>query len=797
MINIKTIYIKAFRGISELKIPLEGRGLILKGENGTGKSSIVDAVEYFFTDKVYCLEGIQGLSTMKHAHHVKHDPNELDVSITFSDNSKYSKTFSVQPTPSKYLTDYFRITESGAFILRRSQLLQFIMSQPAKRFEAIGKIIGIYELDHIEIEMLHLKENLDREVENCMGTIIKFNSYFTSELGAQSPDKENILNSLNTKISELGFDNLDNLDNTEIYVQKILKMLGAAASSENAIKVRQIETLKEKIEHCNISTKIIDEIKRLDEELLSIIRLELKQKIGFINLFKEAKSIVESQTEEICPLCETPYPKKELLAKITSKIEELSELSQKYNDLKSTSRPTVQSLKTLVVNLSSNEYELKKWEISSGIIEEYKKNHLSVSDFTVQFENSINLEETCNANDINLLYQAIEQTNFKIIKELNNKLSTLELSEHDRNALTVIKLVENTKINFDRVERENAKLTNIISKLKIAIKIYENFVLSKNLKIQDVFDSIQTEVEKYYKSLHPYDDHKNISLIVKKRASAELRIDSFGKVSEDPRAYSSEGHLDSLGLCIFLAFVKRFNTGCSLLILDDVVTTIDSGHRGRLAQLLFEEFRDYQQIITTHDNIWFDQLYTTITNKHLGNDFLKLNIIDWNIDDGPVIEPCLIRKEEIEEKLQKGDKNAAGNATRIYLESLLKKVCIKWHIAIIPNESNKHTVGEMFDPAEKKIREKLKDGDEKEEILKAFTELRNTKIMGNLLSHYNIDAMNISLNEVKEFFEDVKSLEKAFKCSGCDTLLMYSQDLKIICCPRSNCTNKTILNIKN
>ena len=72
-ITIKKIEIKInkFRGIPNLELELDGRNLILKGENGTGKSSIVDAIEFFFTGKVSHLEGVQRLSLQRHGPHVK------------------------------------------------------------------------------------------------------------------------------------------------------------------------------------------------------------------------------------------------------------------------------------------------------------------------------------------------------------------------------------------------------------------------------------------------------------------------------------------------------------------------------------------------------------------------------------------------------------------------------------------------------------------------------------------------------------------------------------------------------
>jgi recombinational DNA repair ATPase RecF len=52
VIKIKTIDIRAIRGITNLELNLNEKNLIIHGENGTGKSSIAEAIEFFFTGTV-------------------------------------------------------------------------------------------------------------------------------------------------------------------------------------------------------------------------------------------------------------------------------------------------------------------------------------------------------------------------------------------------------------------------------------------------------------------------------------------------------------------------------------------------------------------------------------------------------------------------------------------------------------------------------------------------------------------------------------------------------------------------
>ena len=171
-----------------------------------------------------------------------------------------------------------------------------------------------------------------------------------------------------------------------------------------------------------------------------------------------------------------------------------------------------------------------------------------------------------------------------------------------------INLLKDTKSKLVELKTINNDIEMIRSQLSISNKIRSVYLTTKHLKIQEIHDYIQKDVERFYSIIHPNEDHSNIKLMVdlSKKGSTNLQVNSYDK-TVDPRAFESEGHLDSLGLCIFLAFIKRFNTECSLVILDDIVTTIDASHRVRICKLLYEYFKDKQLIITTHDSIWYDR----------------------------------------------------------------------------------------------------------------------------------------------------------------------------------------------
>ena len=107
--KIKAINIRAFRGIPDLELELDGKSLLLGGENGAGKSSIVEAIEFFFTGKISHLEGIRGLSLQRHGPHVNFGPDDVSAEITFDPGSiSLNRTFASAPSPPAQFKDYFQ-----------------------------------------------------------------------------------------------------------------------------------------------------------------------------------------------------------------------------------------------------------------------------------------------------------------------------------------------------------------------------------------------------------------------------------------------------------------------------------------------------------------------------------------------------------------------------------------------------------------------------------------------------------------------------------------------------------------
>lgn len=245
---------------------------------------------------------------------------------------------------------------------------------------------------------------------------------------------------------------------------------------------------------------------------------------------------------------------------------------------------------------------------------------------------------------------------------------------------------------------------------------------------------------------------------------------------------------------MFLAFIKKFNCECNLLILDDIVSTIDSNHRNRICELLFEKFSEKQFIITTHDKIWYDQIIATQKMFGVQNKFLNYSIRKWSVDFGIDLIPYKKRLEIIEEKLRISDKSGAGNEIRQYLEYIMSEICQKFLVKVPYRKNGKYLLNDYFDNFGTRISQiKVNSNSQwKIDLMKIYNELNRYRDIINSLSHYNEISSNFSIEEIDTVFMKLKELEEILSCKTCKSLLEYDQTSKMINCINEKCKIKTV-----
>jgi energy-coupling factor transporter ATP-binding protein EcfA2 len=786
MPRIKTLTVKDFRGIREATLSFDGRCIVLLGENGAGKSSFVDALEFFFAGKVSHLEGAQGVSTSRHAPHIRATPEDTIVEVEFDHPSdKVTRTFAGLSSIPETIKDYLALGANSTFILRRKNLLDFILAQPAPRYEQLAAIIGVSDLDKTERALMQARDDLLAQREAIERQIQAEEKKLHDLLDSVVKNDEQILVALNLKLLALQQSPLGSLSEAETRKVAAVTRSRSPQDTQRAVKVQNMATLASSLRNASGLAegyhKLWVAVEQLQQNAAQI------REILFQEVLASGRRLIKDYGLDYCPVCLHEIERDVLLASLEKRIRDAEEIARKAADIKRLQTQVVEQIREQIVQAERLAAQASESQIPLD--------GQPLSQYT-GWLNSVLTALQPEPIDMRLvlpgvLAQSPEATAFaasvdSLLITLQSEKERLEPTEQDQQAVAVIDLLTRVMDSRQVLLNLRPRWAAKADTCKEMAAIYDCFVNTKRTEVQAIYSELESDIERFFKYLHINEGYGGVRLAVQedRRASTEIKVDFHERQQEDPRAFNSEGHLDSLGLCVFLAFVKRFNAGFPLIALDDVVSSIDSSHRQQICGLLFQEFGDYQFFITTHDYVWFEELCAHQRAYNRTDHFVNIQILGWSLDTGPRLDNYRPRWERTADKLAKGDKDGAAADARKALEAFLYEMVMATLTPIALRHDGRYVVGDLHPPFVSRIKKLVPDVHQTN--LVAFQALETNVIFGNLLVHNNPKAANASLEEVQGFVSAVQGIEALFTCPQCERHVSYYRDAKVMKCHCGN-----------
>ncbi|MGE4306066.1 MAG: AAA family ATPase [Novosphingobium sp.] len=208
------------------------------------------------------------------------------------------------------------------------------------------------------------------------------------------------------------------------------------------------------------------------------------------------------------------------------------------------------------------------------------------------------------------------------------------------------------------------RTTEELTALHDALGTQATFVSSKiREKVQSLLDTLQAPMNDIYKEIQG-DNAKPIRLELPgeedtNQQRMQLVIDfAENRQGVAPSGYLSDSQIHSVALALRLAAIKKFNGAAPLIALDDVVTSYDADHRRAIGALLAKLFTDCQIILVTHDERFFNHLKDQLAAK----DWQFTRIIGLDPAFGPRFADHKVTDEMIADRWAKGE--SAANEMR-------------------------------------------------------------------------------------------------------------------------------------
>jgi hypothetical protein len=279
-----------------------------------------------------------------------------------------------------------------------------------------------------------------------------------------------------------------------------------------------------------------------------------------------------------------------------------------------------------------------------------------------------------------------------------------------------------------------------------------------------------SDINDYYTTMNPNEIVDDIKLVPRKDTGDDLvgitiEYRFLDKTKTAANAYLSESHINCLGLSFFLASVKAFNKENEFVVIDDLISSYDRSHRARFTKLLTDNFSEYQILLLTHEQEFFELVSSAVKGKGW-----LIQTIIWSTDTGAGFEEGIVdSKERILKKFEDKNIDGLGNDIRIYTEKVMKEIAgnIEAQVAFRYNEFNeKRMASELLDAVHSRISKK---GDE----LKDKANIPRIKGMpmfiGNISSHDS--NFNVSIEDLEVMWEGIGETIQTFYCNDCETFI--------------------------
>jgi hypothetical protein len=246
---------------------------------------------------------------------------------------------------------------------------------------------------------------------------------------------------------------------------------------------------------------------------------------------------------------------------------------------------------------------------------------------------------------------------------------------------------------LDRTREARRKEARCQRASKAASVAYAEYCNASESILSKLYEEVEQEFAKFYRSVNRDDEDEFEADLSPSAGKLDLEVDFYKRGKFPPGAYHSEGHQDGMGLCLYLALMKRvLGVDFRVAIFDDVVMSVDKDHRQEFCKLLRKEFPDTQFIITTHDKTWAKQMSAAglVTAKS------AVAFRGWKIDSGPLVQEIKGVWEEIARELEKENVSGAAGLLRRHLEFVFREIADEIAAPVPYRSDDNWELGDLF-----------------------------------------------------------------------------------------------------
>lgn len=668
------------------------------------------------------------------------------------------------------------------FALTRRELIRYVLSAPGDRAKEIQALLRLDAVEDMRAGLLKIANASEKEVKPLTLARNDARQSLLRALDIPTFNSEAIKNAANTRRVHLDLPPLEELVATTSLKDGLAsgptrKVVPQPVSKAQA--VADAQHLREALSGFSQSTftercgEVRAELQALSQEpvLVSSVARE--------RLLKSALVLVE---DEVCPVCDTEWDMEELRRVIGDKLNHLQEVALKRKGIEQKIESVVPAVHAVKEALHAIERQacLLKPTVETSALATFRTTltasllaldaFLPVADAIAAIDTLLSIPA-----DVYVQIECFEKT-----------ISALPESSKQEAAKAYLIVAQE---RLEAYQTASRRLKEAEARAALSRKVYDNYVEVSTSVLTSIYKEVQDEFTDLYKFINGEDEGGFNALLLPSIGKLSFDVDFYGRGYFPPGAYHSEGHQDGMGLCLYLALMKHLlGVGFTFVVLDDVLMSVDSGHRREVCKMLKTKFPDTQFILTTHDEVWRRHMRTAnlITSKG----FIQFR--RWDVGQGPTEWLDRDVWEEIDSYLKSGDVRGASALLRNYLEYITAEICHRLRAPVEFRADAQFQLGDLLPKAIGQFNDILKRAkkaaqswkrSEALQAIGAIEEQFKAAVQGvsgeqwqvNLAIHYN-EWATLKGHEFKPVVDGFRQLVEVFRCKTCGEFLYVSPE---------------------
>ncbi|MBZ0071947.1 MAG: AAA family ATPase [Gammaproteobacteria bacterium] len=673
MPRIEQLIVENYRGAAtRLQLDFDGGKpvALVFGENGTGKTTIVDALDAVGNCSKGSLEDKSSTRARDHLPTIGKKPADILITLISGANTWNATlagdNLSTNPEPRPKI-----------HVLRRSHLQKLIEAQPAQRYEALRHFIDVGKVERAENALRDAASGAKTEFNAAVKRRFDAETQLQTVWEAEGKPGTNALEWAKT-IAEHDTVKLDQ------EIERLRLVQSTITRAETCLMEWQQARAT--------ADQRLAETKEIDEEVAKLPGVDAQQAISLAGVLRQVSQHLQLGTyPDECPVCRQGIPLDELKADIQTRLVDL----QQYDQLRSkrdTANRNTQLAKQAIENKQGALLTAARALVDIvqagdiAIITAAKINQADYVEFAKQ-----------DGGDAAITIKQAEQ--------LVGELSGLKQALADSETATSKKsgMINSIRVQFEQVQ-ESTSVSEELAQLQAALQdAYDTARLTRIEFTQKILDDIATECNRLYALIHPNEPIaiSRLALDQGKRASLSQAATFEGHDNVPPQAYFSESHLDTLGFCFWLALVKRESPNADVVVvLDDVFTSVDAQHINRISQLITDESKNFAQVIaTTHQRLWRD-IYRY--QHGAGKLTQMIELQRWSLSKGISNYKTRLAVDDLIASIAAApfDRQVTASRAGILLEAVLDWLALQYRCRVARTHDGSYTLGELLDGTE-------------------------------------------------------------------------------------------------